>query len=342
MNILIDVAVVGAGVVGLSTAVKIQESIPKARVTLISDRFGQETTSDGAAGIFRPTVGKVPGVPIPTLKKWLRDSWDRYELLARSADAGEAGVQVLSGHRFVDSPTENELEAGLVSCNRRMEAKEMAAFPEECRKYKHGWFVTTLLTEPRRYLPYLLKQFKANGGKVVQRKVSSLEELAGSYKIVVNCTGFGSQQLLGDDKLVPIRGQVFKVLAPWIKHSLHVGDAAKIYIIPGIEYITVGGTRQENDTDTKVREEDAKIIWENACKVMPSLKKAKIIRQWAGLRPHREPLRLERQTLKTPAGTIQVIHNYGHGAEGVGLSWGTACHAARLVQEALVLTFSKI
>jgi hypothetical protein len=39
-----------------------------------------------------------------------------------------------------------------------------------------------------------------------------------------------------------------------------------------IEYVTVGGTRQENDADTRVRKEDAKIIWENALKVMPALK----------------------------------------------------------------------
>jgi hypothetical protein len=33
---------------------------------------------------------------------------------------------------------------------------------------------------------------------------------------------------------------------------------------------------------------------------------------------------------------FQVVHNYGHGAEGVGMSWGTACNAAQLVQEAMV------
>lgn len=340
--VLIDIAVVGAGVVGLSTAVRIQETIPRARVTLIADKFEQETTSDGAAGIFRPTPGKVPGVPIPTLKQWLKDSWNHYDKLANSSEAGDAGVQIISGHRFVDDPTENVLEEGLVYSNRRMDAREMAAFPEACRKYKHGWFVTTLLTEPRRYLPYLMQKFKSKGGNVVRQKVSSIEELSGRFKIVVNCTGFGSKELLGDDKLVPIRGQVFKVYAPWVKHTLHVGDKATIYILPGIEYVTVGGTRQENDSDTRVRETDAKMIWEKACEVMPSLRNAKIIRQWAGLRPHREPLRLERETLNTSNGPLQVIHNYGHGAEGVGMSWGTACHAARLVQEAVAQIASKI
>lgn len=64
----LEIAVVGAGVVGLSTAVRLQQTLPQARVTIISDRFEQETTSDGAAGIFRPTPGKIPGVPLPILK----------------------------------------------------------------------------------------------------------------------------------------------------------------------------------------------------------------------------------------------------------------------------------
>jgi len=31
----------------------------------------------------------------------------------------------------------------------------------------------------------------------------------------------------------------------------------------------------------------------------------------------------------------QVVHNYGHGAEGIGLSWGTAVDAVRIVGEIL-------
>ena len=62
------VAVIGAGVVGLSTAVLIQRHIPRADVTIIADKFDKDTTSDGAAGIFRPTTSMTPGVPIPVLR----------------------------------------------------------------------------------------------------------------------------------------------------------------------------------------------------------------------------------------------------------------------------------
>lgn len=47
-------AVLGAGVCGLSTALELQEKYPNAKVCLIADKFGRDTTSDVAAGIFRP------------------------------------------------------------------------------------------------------------------------------------------------------------------------------------------------------------------------------------------------------------------------------------------------
>ena len=56
------VCVVGAGVVGLSTAVCLQETLPPGvEVTVVADKITTATTSDGAAGIFRPTLAKTPG-----------------------------------------------------------------------------------------------------------------------------------------------------------------------------------------------------------------------------------------------------------------------------------------
>ena len=37
-------------------------------------------------------------------RTWLRDSWQHYHELVHSPDAGIAGVQILSGFRFVAKP----------------------------------------------------------------------------------------------------------------------------------------------------------------------------------------------------------------------------------------------
>jgi len=69
-----SIAVVGAGAVGLSTAVQLQQFLQSSslsaasNVSLIADRFTTDTTSHGAAGIFRPSPDKFPGVPLTQLR----------------------------------------------------------------------------------------------------------------------------------------------------------------------------------------------------------------------------------------------------------------------------------
>lgn len=58
-----NIAVLGAGIIGVSTALNIQNLIPPAQVKIISEKFGQETTSWGAGGLFRPTAKFIQGVP---------------------------------------------------------------------------------------------------------------------------------------------------------------------------------------------------------------------------------------------------------------------------------------
>ncbi len=63
------IVVIGAGVVGLSTAVKLQDTLgDRCHVTIIADKFFEETTSYGAAGIVRPPIERMPGVPEPIVR----------------------------------------------------------------------------------------------------------------------------------------------------------------------------------------------------------------------------------------------------------------------------------
>lgn len=45
---------IGAGVIGLSSAVRIQETFPGIDVTILADTFSPFTTSDGSAGFWEP------------------------------------------------------------------------------------------------------------------------------------------------------------------------------------------------------------------------------------------------------------------------------------------------
>lgn len=52
----VRIAVVGAGVVGLSTALCVSKLVPGCSITVLSDKFSPDTTSDVAAGMLIPHV----------------------------------------------------------------------------------------------------------------------------------------------------------------------------------------------------------------------------------------------------------------------------------------------
>lgn len=159
--------------------------------------------------------------------------------------------------------------------------------------------------------------------------------LPDNYDVVVNCSGLGAKTLCNDKLLVPIRGQVVKVRAPWIKTAFY-GDY-DTYIIPGFETVTLGGTRQFESYNKNVCKYDTMAIKDRCYKMLPSLKSAKVVSELVGLRPHRNVVRVEPEVLCSSNGySVKVVHNYGHGGYGVTTAPGTAKHAVKLVRNFLI------
>lgn len=50
----LKIAVIGAGIIGLSSAIAIKERIPGIDLTVLADCFTPNTTGDGAAGLWMP------------------------------------------------------------------------------------------------------------------------------------------------------------------------------------------------------------------------------------------------------------------------------------------------
>nr|CAD7444118.1 unnamed protein product [Timema bartmani] len=303
-----QIGILGAGVVGLNTALELQRQFPTARLTIIADKFNGETTSDGAAGIFRPSTSfsgpteNITKFVKPHLSfntettatgnssEWIQRSYDYYNELYLSEQASLAGVNRVSGH--------------IVS----------SISPEIVREK----------------LSSLLKMFQQDSGHIIKRRINSFQELVGDFDIVVNCTGLGAKYLCSDYKLVPIRGQVLKVRAPWLKTFLYADFDT--YIVPGSLATTIGGCRQYESYDLDVSPHDSAAIKERAFRLIPGLKRAPVIREWVGLRPHRSIVRVETEIINTTSGKLKVVHNYGHGGYGVMTAPGTAQHAVQLVK----------
>lgn len=165
----------------------------------------------------------------------------------------------------------------------------------------------------------------------MNRKVDAFSDLYGSYDIIVNCTGMEAKILCNDRKVVPIRGQVLKVDAPWIKMAYY-GDY-DTYIVPGFSGVTLGGCRNYDSYDIKPNQFDFDSIKSRCESLVPSLRTAKVKQVKVGLRPHRDPVRVETEFIDSSRGILKIVHNYGHGGYGVTTAPGTAKHATRLVRD---------
>ncbi|XP_067679177.1 D-amino-acid oxidase-like [Haliotis asinina] len=335
------VCVIGAGVNGMASAVCVQRQCPNVDVTLVADVFSPKTTSDVSGGFWEPYC--LGDTPKDLIKKWSSVTWDYLLSLYNSPVAGRVGCQLLSGYTLTDGDCPDPDFKDQVFGFRQLTSEELKQFPVARTGIRNGSFHTTLQIDVEQYLQWLMERFTRQGGRIQQGKVESLEEMAGRYDVVVNCTGLGSYILVRDTSLKPVRGQLLRVRAPWVKHFYFFKPVktAATYLIPSCRSLVVGGVLQEGNWNEDVDEADSWDIHQRALSLLPSLKGAKIESVRTGLRPGRTQVRLETQHLKMISGeTLPVVHNYGHGGAGVALHWGCAQQTARLVKEAL--TTSKL
>lgn len=180
-------------------------------------------------------------------------------------------------------------------------------------------------------------RFLGAGGDIQKRTIASFSQLANDrFDVVVNCTGLGAKELCNDRKLQPLRGQIIKVYAPWIK-TVFYGDY-DTYIIPGFDgIVTLGGSRTLYSSNMNVCHHERSSIRERCEALVPSLNGARVIREAVGLRPHRDPVRVESELYSIGSNIdLKIVHNYGHSGYGVTTSPGTAKHSVKLVKEFLM------
>jgi len=333
------VAVIGAGVIGLSTALHIQELLPEVKVTIFSADLSPDTTADGAAGIFGLYL--MGSTPLPDQVRWAQITHDWMERLWKSPLCGKYGISLVSSTRLNHSPVPPPWE-DVVYGLRTMDKKELERIGRLQGSHASGLEFGTFTAEPVRFLPLLMDRFLAGGGSLVKRKVETLGELGNQYQVIVNCAGLGARSLVGDQKINPLRGQVARVSAPWLRKVVLDDRDDGNYVIPNQDSVVVGGTHQDGDWDTNPRQDDKEFILAGGKAMEPSLAGAKHLKDWVGLRPGRPSVRLERETMSDGVGGVQeVVHNYGHGGSGITVFQGCAEDAAKLVQDVLTeKTFS--
>jgi D-amino-acid oxidase len=311
----VRVTVLGAGVVGLTTAVSLLDAACDVRVVTAAPV--EETTSYLAAAAWFPThVG-----PPDRVARWGRRT---FEVLAGQAADSVPGVLIRESLALYRQPPGRPDWTGSVG---RVRAATAAELPPG---YEHGLRFAVPLVEMPLYLPWLMDQVRERGGEIVMRRVGSLGELSDGWaEAVVNCPGLGARDLVGDLSVYPVRGQIVRIANPGL--TLSVRDehhpAGRAYVHPRTGDCILGGTLEEHRWDTGVDPATAEAIIARCAEIVPAVAGAEVIGHAVGLRPGRPEVRLE----EGAPGGIRVVHSYGHGGAGVTLCWGCAEHVTRIL-----------
>ena len=305
--------VVGAGVSGLSCAVKLLEAGHE--VVVISDRFSPDTVSDIAAAIWYPFLT----APADRADGWGIATYAELERLSEREP--QSGVRMRDGREYLRQAVDPPEWSEDIAAFRILDDSEI---PEG---YVFGWQFRAPVIEMQLYMPWLRSRVEALGGSFVQSFVGDLSEVSG--EVVVNCVGLGARELCGDEEVRPARGQVIFIdQDPGIGHFDQQPETLT-YTIPRSDVTVLGGTAQVDDWGMDIRAEDDDLILSKVEALWPELDRSRIIGGAVGLRPSRSEVRLEVEYI----GERRVVHNYGHGGAGVTLSWGCAEEVANLVSQ---------
>ena len=296
------VTVVGAGVMGLTCAVRLLED--GHRVDLLARDLPLETTSATAAAIWYP----YHAFPFDRVLAWSARS---YDVFAELAGVDGAGVTMRSGIEVFAAPQDEPWWRSAVP------ALDHVAPPGG---YGDAWTFEAPVVEMPVYLSWLASRVEELGGTITRLNLSSLPL---GPDVVVNCAGIGARLLAADASVGPVRGQVVHLSQIGLEQWFLDSSADLTYVVPRSHDIVVGGTEQVGEWSRTPSPDDAEAMLARARRLVPELTAATVLRHRVGLRPARPQVRVERAR--------DVVHCYGHGGAGVTLSWGTADEVVTLV-----------
>lgn len=314
-----DVVVVGAGVCGLTAALRIRERGHS--VAVLADAYPPHTTSNVAGALWYPH--RVPADE--RVSRWCTASYAAFRALAHTPASG-VGLRPLLVLLPEDTPLPPWAEStGLA----------VAPASERPKGYGYGFSMLAPVIESDAFLEGLLGHLRAIGvaTQVAPRPLAALATAFEHGRIVVNASGLGARRLAGDDDVRPIRGQVLRLEGFVAERSLcdDTVEGASTYVIARERDCIAGVTYGDGDWNLDVYPGETVDILARATRLVPELQGARVAEQRVGLRPARSAVRLE--TEATADGL--VVHDYGHGGGGVTLSFGCAEDVADLVDQAL-------
>lgn len=246
-------AVIGCGVVGLTTARQLQRR--GFDVVIYTEHVPPNTTSNMSLASWTPTSGLVDrdrrtSAWDEQFRASARIAWGELQLLVGRG----YGVSWMEGYSLRDTPPSREggdddpLLPGDLQATSSVYGPGQHPFPTA-----YAVMRPSMRIEPSIYLDRLVSDVREAGAGIVIRRFESRRDLASLPEgIVLNCTGLGSRALLGDDELTPLKGQL-TLLMPQEGVDYSTFGAASpmaggfVHMSPRSDGIALGGTSVEGD-----------------------------------------------------------------------------------------------
>jgi D-amino-acid oxidase len=314
-----NVAIIGAGVSGLTCAVVFAER--KYQTTIFAKGTGQQTTSGAAAAVWFPYHVE----PAKNVIPWALAT---YRVLAELSGVPVSGVSMIELRQFSRVGEIQIPEWAIPLGAQPISRVATGLWPvwDSAQRggynFTSGFSLSVPLTDTTIYLDYLAARFRRAGGEINANVLfENLEDVDREFDLVINCAGIGARELAHDADIEPHRGQV--AIVPKINGlscAVVCDDPPLMYAIPRMNDCVFGGTNELSDNLAANSGTTSRIVAE-CCRVL-DIDKPRVLLERVGLRPFRRSgVRLERDRLRDGRA---VIHNYGHGGAGFTLSWGCA------------------
>ncbi len=287
-----NVIIIGAGVIGLSLAWKLQKS--NHRVLLVERSEPGREASHAAAGMIAvcdphndrqmQPLAEMSAAMYPNFVHELEDESQT------KVDFRREGVLT-----FLDPSSYSALHPK----SQALTDAEIAKLEPGVVPRPNAYFLPENWVDPRLLCSALLQAFKHRGGDVASGSpVKSISEFEVQTEqtiyradVIVNCTGAWAGQLMPGIPTRPVKGQILCVVPiadpPAHSHVLrHVIRATDVYLVPRSDgRIIIGSTLEESGFDKQVNSDVIHQLRSAAETIVPEVKGMRIHDVWAGLRP---------------------------------------------------------
>lgn len=326
----LTVAIIGAGVAGLTTAEYLLESGIECDLKIFVKERQNELplTSGNAYALW---------VPYRDDKDPRIEGWADYSLRIFTALSSiyEAGITLHPYYNLRPNMFEQPWFAQKYSGFRHAVPGEIS------RQYADAWVMDSIpVIDPPCYLNWLKSSVEERGAVFIERNIGSFDDLT-EFDVVINCAGIGARDLCGDNSFSPLRLQVVIIRNKGFNKVVvdDVGPNAMVCVAPHREYIKVGAIVDTIEDSMYPDTPGACEILERCSAAIPDFQASMrdILDVVRAPRPERARPRVETQQLSS--GQL-LIHNYGHGSTGFITSHGIARDICANVEDYLASSIS--